>query len=176
MTVTLENLAVRLDNGVVQPGWPAKPEDGIEWSTVGAVVATFSPPPASPSSASPSSIALTQATSSSPDRFTSSACRRYQDAYLVARATTAIGVVVKFVGIGLGVLVFLVVVVIGSQADRAGAGFMGGLVFGAVVAIPLYVLGVLVSALGEVLKATLDTAVHGSPFLGKDDMARVMSL
>ena len=94
----------------------------------------------------------------------------------MARATTAIGVVVKSVGIGLGLLILLACVVVGSQTDRVVAGFMGGLVFGAIVAIPLYVLGVLVSAHGEVLKATLDTAVHGSPFLKREDMARVMSL
>jgi len=171
MTVTLENLAARVDNGAVHADWPARSEDGTEWSTVGAVLATHSPAPAP---TPPTGV--TQAASSSSDSFTWSACGRYQDAYLVARATTGIGAVVKFVGIGLGVLVWLVMVILGSQANRTGEAFLGGLVFGAVVAIPLYVLGVLVSALGEVLKATLDTAMHGSPFVKKEDMARVMSL
>lgn len=94
----------------------------------------------------------------------------------MARATTGIGSVVKFVGIGLGVLFWLALVIYGGQTGQTGQGFLGGLMVGAVVAIPLYVLGVLVSALGEVLKATLDTAVHGSPFLQQEDMAKVMSL
>ena len=171
MTLTLENLEIRYDNGVIQADWPARSEDDTEWSTVGALVATYSPPRASSSSG-----AVTQTTTPPSDSFTSSVGRRYQDAYLVARATTAIGVAVKSIGIGLGVLIVIAAAIFGSQADRAGMGFVGGLVFGAVVAIPLYVLGVLVSAHGQVLKATLDTAVHSSPFLKKEDMARVMSL
>jgi len=80
------------------------------------------------------------------------------------------------VAIGLGVLIALAAVVLGSAGGKGAEAFFAGLLLGAVAAIPIYILGVLVSAQGEVLKATLDTAVHGSPFLKKEDMARVMSL
>lgn len=105
-----------------------------------------------------------------------SAVTRYQNAYLVARATTAIGASVKYIGISLGVLTVVAAAIFGGLTDRTAQGLAAGLLLGAIVAIPLYVLGVLVSAQGEVLKATLDTAVHGSPFLKKEDMAKVMSL
>jgi hypothetical protein len=94
----------------------------------------------------------------------------------VARATTALGAVVKTIGILLGFLVLLAAMILSREVGNGLLLFVGGLLSGAVVGIPLYVLGVLVSAQGQVLKATLDTAVHGSPFLQKEDMARVMSL
>lgn len=110
------------------------------------------------------------------DAASRSVISRYRNAYLVARATTAIGATIKFIGICLGVLIVLAAVIFAGQADRAGQGVVVGLFVGAVVAIPLYVLGVLLSAHGEVLKATLDAAVHSSPFLKKEEMASVMSL
>jgi hypothetical protein len=100
---------------------------------------------------------------------------RYRDAYLVAKATAAIGLVVKAVGVGLGVLIIVAVVIIGSQNDGSAQLFAGGLLLGVVVGIPIYVLGVLVSAHAQVLRATLDTAVHSSPFLTKEEMAQVMA-
>jgi hypothetical protein len=39
-----------------------------------------------------------------------------------------------------------------------------------------YVLGILVSAQGQILKASLDNAVNGSPFLTNEHRAKVMSL
>ena len=57
-----------------------------------------------------------------------------------------------------------------------GIAIVVGLVVGAVVAIPLFVLGVFVAAHGQVLKATLDEAVHTSPFLTDDERATTMSL
>lgn len=101
---------------------------------------------------------------------------RYQHAYVVARRTITVGRIVKVIGIVLGLLIARVVVKLGSQSDRIAQSFLVGLLTGAVVAVPIYVLGVLVSAVGQILKATLDTAVHGSPFLKKEDMARVMCL
>lgn len=40
----------------------------------------------------------------------------------------------------------------------------------------MFVLGILISAQGQTLKATLDTAVNGSPLLTKDEMRQIMSL
>ncbi len=42
--------------------------------------------------------------------------------------------------------------------------------------VPLCVLGVLVSAQGQILKAALDVAVQASPFLEKEEIARIISL
>lgn len=173
-TLTLDNLAARLENGAVHADWPARPEDGTEWSTVGSLLAARPSSPAGDTDAA--TVRAAQPSSPVYERFAPSASRRYQDAYLVARATAAIGGVVKMVAIGLGVLIALAAVVLGSAGGKGAEAFFAGLLLGAVAAIPIYILGVLVSAQGEVLKATLDTAVHGSPFLKKEDMARVMSL
>ena len=100
---------------------------------------------------------------------------RYRDAYLVSSAVAAIGAAVKIIGVVLGLLILLAGVISGMQSSSVAVTF-GGVLLGAVVAIPIFVLGVLVSAQAQVLKATLDTAVHSSPFLTKENMARVMSL
>lgn len=100
--------------------------------------------------------------------------KRYQDAYLVARATNGIGSAVKTIGIILGVIIALAGIAIGLNSKLVF--IIGGLILGAVVAIPLFVLGVFVAAHGQVLKATLDEAVHTSPFLTDDERATTMSL
>ena len=170
MTLTLDNLAARFENQAVRAEWSVKPEGGTEWSTVGALLGAQSalPPEAK------------QTTPPVSDSLGPSACRRYQDAYLVARTTVTIGAAVKVVGIVLGLLIVLAAVILGNilgnQLEKTLQSFVCGVLLGAVVGIPIYVLGVLVSAHGQVLKATLDTAVHGSPFLKQEDMARVMSL
>ena len=103
------------------------------------------------------------------------ASRRYADAYVIANTVGMIGSIVKKIGIGLGLLV--AVAGIGSGlANNSASLVFGGILCGVVVAVPIFVLGVLVSAQSQILKATLDTAVTNSPFLEKDDMARVMSL
>lgn len=53
---------------------------------------------------------------------------------------------------------------------------VGALLVAVVVTVPIYVLGILVAAQGQILKATLDTAVTSSPFLKTEEMAEVMSL
>ncbi|MEK6304553.1 MAG: hypothetical protein AABO41_28025 [Acidobacteriota bacterium] len=91
---------------------------------------------------------------------------RYRDAYLVARATATIGKVIK----GIGILV--VALGLGSAGQYLGGiGLLVALVGGL-----LYCAGVLVGAQGQVLLASLDTAVNSSPFLTNEDRARAMSL
>lgn len=84
----------------------------------------------------------------------------------------AIGATVKVIALVIGGGIALISLVASIQHIQ----YFGGIILGAIIAIPIYVLGVLVSALAQVLKATLDTAVHSSPFLTKEDMAKVMSL
>ncbi len=103
--------------------------------------------------------------------------KRYKDAYLVARATTGIGGTIKTLGFVFGGIVALVGFLLGSQGYHPNPILQyGGLILGALIAIPLFVLGVLVAAQGETLKASLDEAVHTSPFLTNDQRAAVMSL
>jgi hypothetical protein len=97
--------------------------------------------------------------------------RRYKDAYLVARATNAIGYWLKALGfvIGLGILL--------------GVPYLLGerlLPMGFLIGIPImvygFVIGVLVAAQGQILMANLDAAVNSSPHLTLDEKARIMSL
>ena len=57
----------------------------------------------------------------------------------------------------------------------AAIGFFG-IVIAASIATALYILGTLASAQGQILKATLDTAVNSSEFLTPSDKARAMRL
>ena len=94
---------------------------------------------------------------------------------LVGRAIDGIGGFVKGAGLVLGVLVAFGTAAAASRMLRpAGVGV--ALLIGVIVACPLYVLGVLVSASGQMLKASLDAAVHTSPFLTNEQRMDVMSL
>jgi hypothetical protein len=105
---------------------------------------------------------------------TSKPAVRYRDAYVTAKAIDGIGSAIKILGIVLGVIIVLGGLILASQGGALL--FFASLVSGAVTAIPIYVLGILVSAQGQVLKATLDTAVNTSPFLDDEERAVVMSL
>jgi hypothetical protein len=111
-----------------------------------------------------------------PDAVARSVMTRYRDAYLVARATTAIGGTVKVVGICLAIFVALAGIVVALSKRGSLPMGIGGLLIGFVFGIPIYVLGILVSAHGQVLKASLDSAVHTTPFLTDAQKLKVMSL
>lgn len=95
--------------------------------------------------------------------------RRYMDGYRVANSVNAFGQFIKVGGVVLGLIVWAAI------TETVGSGF-GGFVFGLVVAMVFFVIGVVVAAHGQVLRATLDSAVHSSPFLTDDLRAAVMSL
>jgi len=97
---------------------------------------------------------------------------RYTDAYLIAHTITTVGATVKviaFVGGG-GIALISLVASFDSKV------YIGGIIFGAIGGILIYVLGILVASQGQILKATLDTAVNSSPLLTKDEMRQIMSL
>jgi hypothetical protein len=98
---------------------------------------------------------------------------RYTDSYLVARTITTFGAIVKFIAFIIGGGVILVSLVVGGHSTQY---LIGGFLLAAIVGIPIFVLGVLVTAQGQILKATLDTAVNSSPLLTKDEMKQIMSL
>jgi hypothetical protein len=97
---------------------------------------------------------------------------RYADAYLVAQMVNGTGQTVKLVGFLFAALVTLGGLVAASKMG-AVVGF-AGLLFGILVALPFYALGVLVSAQGQILKATLDTAVNTSPILSQDEIRHIL--
>lgn len=108
---------------------------------------------------------------------------RYTDAYLVAKVTVGIGSLIKTVGIIFAALIFLSAFGLGSyitSGNGNGVILISVLVVGAsyafTVGFVFYVIGIIVSANGQVLKATLDNTVGNSPFLTNNLKARVMSL
>lgn len=104
------------------------------------------------------------------------AALRYHDAYLVARVTDGIGGVVKIVGFIIGAAIAFAGFKMGSTNDENNSLIVGSIILAAVITVPFYVLGVLVSTLAQSLKALLDAAVHTSPFLTDADKASVMSI
>jgi len=105
---------------------------------------------------------------------------RYRDGYRVARFTNAFGTTIKIIGAVLGLVVAAGGVVVTreifSSSEPVTIFTVLALVSGIIVFGVCFVLGVIVSALGQQLKATLDSAVNTSPFLDVPAKARVMSL
>jgi hypothetical protein len=106
--------------------------------------------------------------------------KRYLDAYRVARATVAIiGLVLRALALCLAGLCLFAALAGGnwSIANQLLAS-TGPVLMGAVAAVaagvPLYARGILVCAIGQVLRATLDTAVGTSPFFDQDRMAQIV--
>jgi hypothetical protein len=126
----------------------------------------------------PSSIASPEAgpATANSDAIAKSVIDRYRNAYLVARAITGLGRSVKFIAITLFMLFVGAGIYISTQPGVRPSYCIGAVLLGVVVGLPLYILGILVAANGELLKATLDTAVHSTPFLTRDQQAIAMSL
>lgn len=103
---------------------------------------------------------------------------RYGDAYTVARVTVGFGDVIKIIGMMLaGVIVLLTLLAAGqTEGGLSFAMFLMGLVFAAFVGVLFYLFGVMVSAQGQILEASLDGAVNSSPFLTNEHRAKIMSL
>jgi hypothetical protein len=109
--------------------------------------------------------------------------RRYQDAYAVAKTANAFGNVTKILGIVSAVIIAFIGLIMmlftATSFDSAGAGFvmfLFTLTFGAIVGAIFYILGIVLSALGQILMSGLDTAVNGSPFMTQEQKAQAMNL
>jgi len=105
--------------------------------------------------------------------------RRYTDAYRLGRTIVWVGSLVKIVGIVAGLLIGLISAgLAGQMGGRSSAS--GALILGVIVGgcawFVFWVIGVLVSAQGQILKANIDEAVNTSPFLVDDQRVRIMSL
>lgn len=111
--------------------------------------------------------------------------KRYKDAYRVARTTTVIGFLIKSVGALLGILIFCGAFALAANqrnvygvrgSDVQVVALIVATIFGGTVWLVFFIWGMLVSAQGQILKASLDGAVNGSPFLTNEQRARIMSL
>jgi len=105
--------------------------------------------------------------------------KRYHDAYLVANTTAFFGTIIKIFGLLLGGGIFVTGVGISTQQQLGDYRFLFlifGLVSGIIAAATFFLLGVLVAAQGQILKASLDSAVNTSPFLADDQRTKIMSL
>ena len=99
---------------------------------------------------------------------------RYSEAYTEAHVVVSIGKTIKNLAIFLFAVIFLVGIVMLFRNDAGGIGAV--VMAGAfVIGIPIYILGVLVSAQGQTQLATLDTAINSSRHLTNDEVAQVLS-
>jgi hypothetical protein len=124
-------------------------------------------------------MAQSTATPTGPSRQATALIERYKDAYLVARFVNGFGSLIKGIGIVaaiLSILVGIILVVNGSLGDAVFAMGIVLIFFGLLMGIFSYFFGVLVSAQGQILKASLDGAVNSSPFLTNEHRVEIMSL
>lgn len=110
-----------------------------------------------------------------------SALNRYRDAYRVANVIVGVGTTIKVMGAVLAsILIAASLFMAVSSADHSASLATGSTIlgFGAAVIIgaAFWILGIVISALGQLLFASLDSAVYQSPFLTDAQRAEVMSL
>jgi hypothetical protein len=118
------------------------------------------------------------------------ALARYQDGYRLSRTISGLSQVCKVVGLLTGIFV-IVFGVMGSETLMRPNLAMTGLAsvqtqhnvylisvifFGALVAVSGWIVGVVLEGYGLQLKATMDMAVHSSPFLSNVQRAQALRL
>ncbi len=116
---------------------------------------------------------------------------RYLDLYRAARLLVGIGTTVKTIGMIVGVAIVLLCLFAGvagssqpstfGQQSSVNTGFLFGTfvvgaVFGTFTGGVIFLLGILISAQGQILLAQADGAIHTSPFLNNEERAAAMSL
>jgi uncharacterized membrane protein len=115
--------------------------------------------------------------------------KRYRDGYRVANTITGFGALLKALGVVIGLIIGFTGFVAGTAMEQAarqsmfggggGAGIVLMVILGIVgflVAAIFWILGVIISANGQMLKTHLDSAVNSSPFLADMERAEIMSL
>src|SRR2546425_9548069 len=103
--------------------------------------------------------------------------KRYKDAYDVAQTTVRMGVSIKIAGLLVGAGLFVLFsLMLFAQTEKNGLMLIAGLVLAMIVGGAIYAVGVMISAQGQLLLATLDSAINGSPFLTDEQRAQVMSV
>jgi hypothetical protein len=118
------------------------------------------------------------------------AVSRYQNGYKAAQAISGLGSFCKFIGFVAGIFVVFFGVMgsatvmrpnpdlisIASYQTQHNIYLISVIFFGALVASAGWVIGALITGYSEGLRATIDEAVHTSPFLGNAQRAQVMHL
>lgn len=132
-------------------------------------VAAGQPGAAASDSAAGSDSVVGEMPSSSP------VVNRYRDTYRVGAALVGLGNAIKVVGAILAGIIFLVS--LSSAKDLLGGGAVVlGIFIAAIVGILFWICGVIVAAQGQILLATVDTAVASSHFLTDTERAQAMGL
>jgi len=195
LVVDAHELLSGYNNHSIDGSWAAKQAGKSEWSQVRDLIGVepaILPKRTQPSADTPQSVptripdiyqspaelqnnSLGGATDES---HTFAVLRRYKDSYLVARAIVTLGEAVKIIGIVVGIITSLGTIILGTQTQgpMSAAIIFSGILIAAIIGVLFYIVGILVTAQGQLLKATLDAAVHTSPFLRKQEMADIMSL
>lgn len=109
-------------------------------------------------------------------RILASVMNRYADAYVVARTINAFGQTVKIGGLIVGGIILFGSLIIGSRGAVGALFGFTGFIVAVLVAAVFFLLGTLMSAQGQILMATLDTAVNTSPVLTDSERAGLISV
>jgi hypothetical protein len=109
-------------------------------------------------------------------RIAATVTNRYSDAYLVARTINALGQTVKIAGFVVGGIILFGSMVVGSRGAVGALFGFTGFIVAVLVAAVFFLFGTLLSAQGQILMATLDTAVNTSSFLPEAERARLLSI
>ncbi len=120
----------------------------------------------------PSTISIAGGHATSPGAL----INRYRAGYQVGAAAIAFGTVIKIIGWILGFFSIVGGMILSSQVP-SGAGslfFIYGIVVGALQIVVFLLFSVLVSAIGQIFRSTLDTAIHTSPFLNEEQKTKAM--
>jgi hypothetical protein len=102
---------------------------------------------------------------------TSALLKRYRDAYSVAGVIVGFGRIIKTVG-----LIVAALAILAGLAAESPIYLLAGLFFAVFIGGIFYLLGVIVSAQGQIFKGSLDTAINTSPFLLNTHRAEIMCL
>ncbi len=107
----------------------------------------------------------------------------YKDSYLLAKTAVKfgnIGKIVGFVSAGIiGFLGLLLTLILVSTYRDAGVAFVVFLILvtiGVAIGALFYGLGIALTVLGKNLSSSLDSAVHGSPFLTDQQKAQMINI
>lgn len=109
------------------------------------------------------------------DESNSPVVSRYRDAYRVGAALVGLGNAIKVVGAILAGIIFLGSLSYGKDLLGGGA-VVAVIVLAAIVGVLFWICGVIVAAQGQILRASLDTAVASSHFLTDTERADAMGL
>lgn len=110
------------------------------------------------------------------DPSTSVMVTRYRDAYRVGTALVGLGNAVKGLGVVLGILIALLSLSAGSNGGGMAFLVLPGVFVAVTAGTLIWICGVVVAAQGQLLQATLDSAVAASPFLSHLERLDAMGL